>query len=65
MKKDEKYGQKLIMEESILKKMTTKKKVEEEPSGLKRLDQMRDQDDEQKKMPEEDFENKKLLPVLQ
>lgn len=65
LKKDKEYGKKLIMEESILKKMV--KKPEEKkpaPKGLSRIDALRDQDEEVKKLPEEDYENKKLVPIL-
>lgn len=53
------------MEESILKKMAKKPEEKKtEPKGLSRIDQLRDKDEEVKKLPEEDFENKKLLPIL-
>jgi hypothetical protein len=33
-------------------------------STLKRVQALKDEPDSQKKMPEEDFDNKKLLPIL-
>ena len=51
-----------------MKKMAKKPeppKLKPAPSSLKRIDQLRDNEDEIKKLPEEDYENKKLIPTLE
>lgn len=63
---DPKYMKRLIADQ-YLKKLMMKKKVDAPAggiSGLNRIQALKDEPESQKKMPEEDFENKKLIPIL-
>lgn len=62
------YMKKMVVEKSILEKMLKKKEQDKRGSsanGLTRIQGMKDEPDSQKKRPEEDWENKKLLPIFE
>lgn len=64
---DPKYMKRLIADQYLKKLAFSKSKSNERDSSastLKRVQALKDEPDSQKKMPEEDFDNKKLLPIL-
>ena len=59
---DPNYMKRLIGDRFLMKK--AERQSQERKDGLNKIEALKDQHESQKKRPEEDYENKKLLPIF-